>query len=129
MMNMLEAILRRPRTIITVMLVMMAAGITAYITLPKENQPAIDVPFFFVSVTQTGLSPADADRLLVRPLETELGNISGLKSMRSTSYNGGASVVLEFDINFDKRIRHFKTPRIRWTGPKAPCLMTPPTRR
>ncbi len=101
-MNMLEAILRRPRTIITVMLVMMVAGISAYITLPKENQPAIDIPFFYVSVTQTGLSPADSDRLLVRPLETELGNISGLKSMRSTAFNGGASVFLEFDINFDK---------------------------
>ncbi len=102
MMNMLEAILRRPRTVITVMLVMMVAGISAYINLPKENQPAINVPFFYVSVTQTGLSPADSDRLLVRPLETELGNISGLKSMRSTAFNGGASVFLEFDVNFDK---------------------------
>ncbi len=102
MMVMLEAVLRRPRTIITIMLIMLLAGIAAYVSLPKENQPAIDVPFFYVSVTQTGLSPSDADRLLVRPLETELKNVSGLKSMRSTAFNGGASVVLEFDINFDK---------------------------
>jgi len=102
MMNMLEAILRRPRTVITVMVLMLAAGISAYLTLPKENQPAVDIPYFYVAVTQTGLSPADADRLLIRPLQSELRNIDGLKSMRSTAYSGGASIVLEFDINFNK---------------------------
>ncbi len=101
-MNMLEAILRRPRTVITVMLLMLVAGVAAYLNLPKENQPAIDIPYFYVSVTQSGLSPLDADRLLVRPLQTELSNIDGLKSMRSTAFSGGASIVLEFDINFNK---------------------------
>jgi len=102
MMNALEAILRRPRVVITIMLLMLVGGISAYINLPKESQPAINIPFFYVSVTQTGLSPSDSDRLLVRPLETELSNINGLKSMRSTAFNGGASVILEFDVNFDK---------------------------
>jgi len=101
-MGMLEAILRRPRTVITVMLLMLVAGVAAYLNLPKENQPAIDIPYFYVSVTQSGLSPLDADRLLVRPLQTELNNIDGLKSMRSTAFSGGASIVLEFDINFNK---------------------------
>jgi len=101
-MNLLEAILGRPRTVITVMVLMLVGGISAYLTLPKENEPAIDIPYFYVSVTQNGLSPSDANRLLVRPLETELRNISGLKSMRSTAYSGGASIVLEFDINFEK---------------------------
>lgn len=102
MMNMLEAVLRRPRTVITVMFIMLIGGISAYISLPKESQPAIDVPFLYVVTTQSGVSPADATRLLVRPLETEMRNIQGVKSMRSTAFSGGASVVLEFDINFDK---------------------------
>ncbi len=102
MMDMLEAILRRPRTVLTIMLVMLIGGISAYISLPKESQPAIDIPFLYVVVTQSGVSPADASRLLVRPLETEMRNIDGVKSMRSTAFSGGASVVLEFDINFDK---------------------------
>ncbi len=101
-MNMLDAILRRPRTVITVMVLMLVAGVAAYLNLPKENQPAIDIPYFYVSVTQSGLSPRDADRLLVRPLQTKLRNIDGLKSMRSTAYSGGASIILEFNINFNK---------------------------
>ena len=46
MMNALEAILRRPRVVITIMLLMLVGGISAYINLPKESQPAINVPFF-----------------------------------------------------------------------------------
>ncbi len=102
MMNMLEAVLRRPRTVITVMIIILAAGISAYMTLPKESQPSIDVPYLYVSVSQTGVSPADANRLLVRPLETELKGIEGLESMRSVATNGHASVILEFNVNFDK---------------------------
>ncbi len=99
MMKMLEAILRRPRSVIVIMVVMVIAGISAFNTLPRESQPAIDVPFLYVLTTQTGLSPSDANRLLVKPLETELQGLEGLESMRSTAFKGGASVVLEFDIN------------------------------
>ncbi len=99
MMKVLETVLRRPRSVIVIMVVMMIAGISAFNTLPRESQPAIDVPFLYVVTTQTGLSPSDANRLLVKPLETELQGLEGLESMRSTAFKGGASVVLEFDIN------------------------------
>lgn len=102
MMDMLEAILRRPRTVLTVMAIMLIGGIYAYINLPKESQPAIDIPFLYVSASQTGVSPADANRFLARPLETELKGLEGLKSMRTVATTGHASVILEFDINFDK---------------------------
>lgn len=101
MMNALEALLRRPRTVLTVLVVMLIGGIGAYLTLPKEAEPAIDVPYLYVSVNQTGISPTDADRLLVGPLETELKDLDGLVSMRSVATSGHASVILEFDINFD----------------------------
>ncbi len=101
-MKVLDAILRRPRSVIVIMLVMLSAGISAFITLPKESEPAIDIPYLYVSVSQTGVSPADANRLLVKPLETELRNVAGLESMRSSAHNGGASIFLEFDINFNK---------------------------
>ncbi|WP_051213078.1 efflux RND transporter permease subunit [Maritalea myrionectae] len=102
MIGALENILRRPKTVIVVMLVMLMAGISAYINLPKESQPDVDVPYLYVSVSQTGVSPSDAERLLARPLENELRNLDGLKSISSTSSTGHASVFLEFDINFDK---------------------------
>ncbi|GLQ18091.1 efflux RND transporter permease subunit [Maritalea porphyrae] len=102
MIGALENILRRPKSVVTIMLVLLLAGISAYITLPKEGQPAIDIPYLYVSISQTGVSPSDAERLLARPMETELRNLDGLKAMTSTSSTGHASIFLEFDINFDK---------------------------
>lgn len=110
MIDMLDAILRRPRTVITIMFVMILAGVFAFMSLPRENQPEIDVPYLYVSVSQSGVSPFDSNRLLVKPLETELGGLDNLVSMRTTAYSGGANVFLEFDINadMDKAIQNTK---------------------
>lgn len=102
MIDALEAILRRPRTVVTMMLVMLLAGIVSYTSIPKEANPDIDVPVFSIHVTQQGISPQDAERLLVRPMESELRGVDGLKEIIAVAYEGGASVTLEFDVDFDK---------------------------
>jgi len=101
MMNMLEAILRRPRTVITIMFILLAAGIYAFMSLPREGQPEVDIPYLNISTSLMGIAPADADRLLVRPLEAELANLDGLKSMRSYANTSSATVFLEFEMDVD----------------------------
>ena len=102
MIHALEVILRRPKTVITMMLFMLAAGILTYVNIPKEANPDIDVPVFAVSVTQQGISPQDAERLLVRPLETQLRGLDGLKEITAIAFEGAATATLEFDVDFDK---------------------------
>ncbi len=102
MLAMLENVLRRPRSVLTMMVVMIAAGVAAYLSIPKEANPDIDVPVFFVSVAQQGVSPEDAERLLVRPMETHLRGLDGLKEITAVASEGYAGIVLEFDIDFDK---------------------------
>ena len=98
----LTGILQRPRTVLTLMLVMIVAGVISYINVPKEAQPNIDVPIYVVTVTQQGISPGDAERLLVRPLEAELRGLDGLKEITMTAYQGAAVALLEFQIETDK---------------------------
>ncbi|UJQ94810.1 efflux RND transporter permease subunit [Mariluticola halotolerans] len=102
MINFLERVLRMPRVVMTVMVLLLGAGFSAYLTLPKESFPAIDIPYFYVSVSQTGVSPRDAERLLAKPIEDRLTDLDGLESMTSTSTTGHVSVFLEFDVNADK---------------------------
>ena len=102
MMNLLERILRMPRAVLTVMVLLLIAGFGAYQTLPKESFPAIDIPYFYVSVSQTGVSPRDAERLLAKPIEDRLEGIDGLENISSTSTTGHVSVFLEFNVNADK---------------------------
>ncbi len=98
----LSTILNRPKTVLTMMIVLVAAGILTYINIPKEANPDIDVPVYYVSVTQQGVSPKDAERLLVRPMETELRGIEGLKELTAIASQSHAGIVLEFNIDTDK---------------------------
>lgn len=102
MISALEAILRRPRSVLTLMTVMVLGGLLAYIAIPKEANPDIDVPIFYISVGQQGVSPEDAERLLVRPLETRLRGLDGLKEITGIASEGHAGILLEFDVDFDK---------------------------
>ena len=102
MIDMLEGVLRRPKTVFVMMLALLAAGIATYIGIPKEDSPDIDVPVFYISIAQQGISPEDAERLLVRPMETELRGLDGLKEITAIAAEGHAGIVLEFDISFDK---------------------------
>lgn len=102
MLDFIEKILRMPRVVLTVMFVVLGAGTAAYTAMPKESFPAIDVPYLYVSISQSGVSPRDAENLLAKPAEEELATLPGLNNISSNSTTGHASVFLEFDINTDK---------------------------
>ncbi len=99
--NILDIILRRPKTVMTMMVVMVFAGIFTYITIPKEADPDIDVPVFSATITLQGISPEDSERLLVKPMETELRGLEGLKELTAIAGQGYASLIGEFNINTD----------------------------
>ena len=102
MMNFLERILRMPRVVMTVMVVLLVGGVLSYMSLPKESFPAIDIPYFYISVSQTGVSPSDAERLLAKPIEDRVKDVDGLSHYTTTASQGHASVLLEFDVNANK---------------------------
>ncbi|MEM6762147.1 MAG: efflux RND transporter permease subunit, partial [Pseudomonadota bacterium] len=98
----LEGVLSKPRTILTLMIFMLVAGAYVYATIPKEANPDIDVPIFYVSVTQQGISPEDAETLLVKPMERQLRGLDGLKEIRAIASEGHAGIILEYQADFDK---------------------------
>ncbi|MFT6641334.1 MAG: multidrug efflux pump, partial [Flavobacteriaceae bacterium] len=97
----IDAAFDRNRTVIMLLIFLLAAGFVAYGSIPKESEPDVPIPIIYVSMNHDGISPGDAERLLVRPMEKELQSISGLKQMSSTASEGHASVLLEFDAGFD----------------------------
>lgn len=99
----IDAALGRSRMVLTALALVIVAGITAYVGIPKESDPDIPIPIIYVSMVHEGISPEDAERLLVRPMEQELRAIEGLKEMRSTAADGYANVLMEFEAGFDSK--------------------------
>ena len=92
----------RARMVLAFIVLSLAAGGLAYATLPKEGEPDIEIPALFVSVPFPGISAADAETLLVKPMETELSDLDGLKKMTGTAAEGYAGIALEFEFGWDK---------------------------
>ncbi|MEL0184691.1 MAG: efflux RND transporter permease subunit, partial [Hyphomicrobiales bacterium] len=91
----------QPRTILTLLFALIVGGIYSYISIPKESNPDIDIPVFYVSVVQPGISSQDSERLILRPLENKLKGMDGLKQIQSVGAEDYGAVILEFDIKID----------------------------
>ncbi|MEL6801991.1 MAG: efflux RND transporter permease subunit, partial [Pseudomonadota bacterium] len=92
----------RARMIIAFIVLSLLAGGFSYVGLPKEGEPDIEIPALVVSVPFPGISAEDSEKLLVKPMETELSDLDGLKTMTATAAEGYANVVVEFEFGWDK---------------------------
>ncbi|MDP3193774.1 efflux RND transporter permease subunit [Tabrizicola sp.] len=100
-MKIVETAIANARLTVSVLLFLMLAGTMAYVSIPKEAEPDIQIPILYVSMHYTGISPEDSERLLLRPMETSLKSITGIKKMTSTAYQGGGNVLIEFQAGAD----------------------------
>ncbi|SEO14736.1 multidrug efflux pump [Salinihabitans flavidus] len=104
----IEAAFSRSRVVIVAIAMVLTVGGIAYVSIPKEANPEVPLPLVYVSTGIDGISPTDAERLLLKPMEAEFGAIEGLEKMSSEAAEGFASVQLEFaaggdtDVALDK---------------------------
>ena len=102
MINIIDYIMQARRTIVFLMIIIISIGSLTYVNIAKDAEPDIDIPFIYVVVPHQGISPEDSERLIVKPLENQLKTIEGIEEMNGSASNGFGSVLLEFDIQFDK---------------------------
>lgn len=97
----INAAFDRNRTAMLLFLFILLSGLSAYISIPKESEPDVVIPIIYVSMGHEGISPEDAERLLVKPMEKELQSLAGLKVLKGSASEGHGSVLMEFDAGFD----------------------------
>jgi len=97
----IASIIGRTRTTLSLLVLMVLVGLAARSALPIANDPHVDLPLFYVGVNHDGISPEDAERLLVQPMEIELRKLEGIVELRSTASEGMASFFIEFDVSQD----------------------------
>src|SRR5699024_1261129 len=89
------------RMVLAFIVISITAGLYSYLTLPKEGSPNIDIPVLYVSVPLPGVSAADSERLLVRPLETHLRGLEGVKQVTGFGPDGHAGNPQEFEFGLE----------------------------
>ena len=85
------------------MILMLVIGFLSLDRLNRQFFPSFDVEVVAVSVTWTGATAEDVDANIVQPLEPELRTISSVKKVISNSYEGLASIQVEFEFGADMK--------------------------
>ena len=63
------------RTTISIFLFVIVSGSLVFNNIPKESSPDVSLPYIYVSLGLTGISPEDSEKLLIKPVEDEVSNI------------------------------------------------------
>lgn len=100
-MSITDLALGRRTTILVICLIIVIAGMSSYMTLPRESAPDIEFPYMTVVTPYEGASPADIESLITYPIERKLTNLSDVEEMMSTSSEGLSIIFLEFDPSVD----------------------------
>ena len=100
-MDFLAAVTARTRTVLSLLVAIMFAGIVSFLSIPVESDPDVSVPVIIVQIPHEGISPEDSERLLVRPMELELKSIEGVDELNGYAAEGLATLVIEFDSSFE----------------------------
>ena len=83
-------------TVYILTLLIVVTGVIAYVTMPREDFPEIIENKVYISSVFPGNSAEDVEKLIVKPLEKEFKNISGVEKISSSSFQDYGMIVVEF---------------------------------
>jgi multidrug efflux pump len=95
-MKITEVAISKRVTVYVLVALMVLAGTSTYLTLPREAAPDIEIPFIIVTTIYVGASPADVESLVTRKIEKKLQGLENVKDMYSTSAEGVSSIQIAF---------------------------------
>lgn len=92
------------RIVILLIILIVAAGLVSFFTLPKRLNPEIKIPIVSVVTVLPGAPPKDVERLVTKPLEASIHSLKGISELDSSSSESVSVITIQFNsnINSDK---------------------------
>jgi len=84
------------KTVILVTFLIAIAGLSSYMSMPKEAFPELNIPEIYVGVAYPGASPKVIEEKITKKLEKEIRSVKGVDKIKSTSLFGYATIVVTF---------------------------------
>ena len=100
---------------------LIALGVSTLLTIPRSEDPTFPFPAVTMTIVYPGATPADIERLVIKPVEDAINSLDNVKKIDSSAFDGLASIHTEFfyggdpEKKQDEVIREFD--RIRPTLP------------
>lgn len=84
------------RVVVLLILIILAVGITALLTLPRRLNPEVKLTIVTVSTVLPGAGPQDVESLITMPLEDKLQGLDGLDTLSSMSRESISVISMQF---------------------------------
>ncbi len=91
----------RPVLAVVMSLTIIIFGIIGFNLLGIREYPSVDPPTVSVSTNYPGANADIIESQITEPLEESINGIAGIKSLTSTSRDGGSNINVEFELGID----------------------------
>ncbi|MGL5435957.1 MAG: efflux RND transporter permease subunit, partial [Lachnospiraceae bacterium] len=100
-MGLTRAVLKRPVTTVLMVLCLIVFGYQSITSSKLELMPEMEMPMLIISTVYPGASPEDVTDLVTKEIEDEVGSLSGIKTVSSTSMENASIVILQYEYGRD----------------------------
>src|SRR5881275_3409041 len=95
-MNLVSTALRRPVTLVVLVVAIILAGVLAILRMPRDIFPDLGVPTLYVAQPYGGMDPAQMEGFIVNYYEYHFLYINGIEHVESKSIQGVGLIKLQF---------------------------------
>lgn len=109
-MNMSTWAIRKPVPSLALFLVLCIVGLVGFFRLPVTQFPNIDIPIITISISQAGAAPSEIVNQIIKPVETAVSDVQGVKHVSAKATDGLALITVEFalETNTDRALNDIK---------------------
>lgn len=100
--NVIRNLIRNKKITLFFVLLIIVAGVLAYVAMPKQETPDFRVPYAMITTIFPGASQADVDAYVTEPIEQAIESVDGFEASTSYSFNNLSLVVMELTFSADK---------------------------
>ena len=74
-----DTAVRNRTSVMVLAVIIFLVGISSYISLPREKEPDISIPYVFISTPYKGVAASDIESSITIPIEKKLKGLEGIK--------------------------------------------------
>ena len=90
--------INRPITTLMGIMLFIVFGLISYKSMPVNLFPNVDFPVVSIQTTYYGADASTVETKVTDKLEEAVSGIDGIKKLKSTSYNGFSSIIIQFEL-------------------------------
>ena len=101
MARIIELVIKHRKITLFAILLVLVFGAYSYYIIPKQETPDISVTVAMITTVYPGASAEDVERLVTRKIEDKVLEVTGFKTVNSTSQDNLSVVILELEAGTD----------------------------